>query len=172
MSKTTALIATFFPGLGHILRGQNVKGLTLALCFTIALCGLLAGKFLYADLSNMNSFVLLCLIAMLILWVLAFADIIKSMYFVDEAAIQAEKDRFYRQGMQYALKGDLRAAANAFEMSLKLDKYDEDALFQLGIALIRLGETGRGRKILKSSLEASDEEKWRWEVMRGLTKGV
>jgi len=169
MNKTVALTATIFPGLGHIMRGQNIKGLTLAICFTVALCGLRGGRFLYGGGRETGTFVLLCLVAMLILWVLAFVDIIKSMYFVDEVAIRSEKDRLYRQAMQFSLSGDLRAAAHSFEAMLKLDKYDQDALFQLGTTLMQLGETARGRRLLKGSLDAANDEKWRWEITEKLT---
>jgi len=170
MNKTAALVATIFPGLGHLMRCRNAKGLVLAVCFTMAFCGLLVGTFLYGGRTNTSTFTLLCLVAMLLLWVIAFVDIIKSMYFVDEAAIQEEKNRLYRQALQLGLKGDLKGAKSSLEAVLKLDKYDADALFQLGVVMLRLGETGRGRRLLKSSLEADTEEKWRWEIMRMLSQ--
>ena len=170
MNKTAALVATVFPGLGHLLRYQNAKGLVLAVCFTTAFCGLLVGTYLYGAESNTSAFALLCLVAMLVLWIIAFVDIIKSMYFVDEAAAQEEKARLYRQALQFGLKGDPKGAKNSLEAALKLDRYDADVLFQLGVVMLRLGETARGRRLLKNSLEADTEEKWRWEIMRILSQ--
>jgi len=166
MSKTAALAATAFPGLGHLFRGLNAKGLTLAVCFTMTLCSLLAGTYLYGGQRDMSVFTLLCLGAMVVLWVIAFVDIIKSMYFVDERATEEEKQRLYRQALEFALRGELKGAANSLEAVLKLDRYDRDALFQLGLVQLRLGDTRRGRKLLKESLDADDEDKWIWEVQR------
>jgi len=170
MNKTAALIATIFPGLGHLIRFQNAKGLVLSVCFTMAFCGLLVGTFLYGGQTDTQPFTLLCLVAMLVLWVVGFVDIIKAMYFVDEVALKEEKDRLYRQGLQYSLKNDLKNAKNSMEAVLKLDKFDTDALFQFGLIMLRMGETRRGRRFLKSSLDADIDEKWRWEIMRILSQ--
>ena len=156
-----------FPGLGHIVKGENAKGVVLAICWGLSLQGYLYGTFVWREMWE-TWFSAVCLVFAAALWIFAIVDIARRLYFVDEDAAARERDRLFSEAMVAYLQGDLNRAEETLHMMLKMDRDDPDGRFHLAMIYKEKGDSDKARRVLRRCRSVDDADKWAWETEQEL----
>ncbi|MFH0964457.1 MAG: hypothetical protein V2A58_10655 [Planctomycetota bacterium] len=165
MRVVYVVLTILFPGLGHLVKGEHLKGVVLGICFALPFSGFLVSWAVYTEAFH-PAFEIVCLCLFAAVWIVAIIDIARRVYFVDESATLKEKERLFREGVEAYLRGDFNRAEEALHALLRVDHDDPDGYFHLAMVFKEKGDLERARKALRRCRSVDDADKWAWEVQR------
>lgn len=173
-TRAVSLALSIVPGWGHIHHGREGLGLAIFTAFAVVGFAWINGRFIYRGEGRE----LLLWIgggAAVAIWLAAFVEL-----WLRSAPARVERDktaraRFLLQGMIAYLKGDWAAAEVDFRGALKLEPQDVEALFRLGMTLLRKaeeqgGDVGPALRVLRKARRFDLSDKWTWEIERELER--
>ncbi len=168
-SRGLALVLSLVPGWGHVYLGREGLGL---LTFTVTAFGM----FLFLNVAliydGQHRLALARAIASLtvLFWVWSVADVWRRSSSGRRRRLEEEKLRLLRQGMIEYLRDEMEASESTFRACLKLDGFDAEALFRLGVVTSRRGKTAEARRFLRRARREDLDAKWSWEIANELKR--
>jgi len=157
-------------GLGHIYLRRYVQGVLLFAVFATALDGVLVGALWQGSEARIVS--LVSKVAVVAVWVLGMASVLKLTVFTDRERLRKRRDEKVREGLIHYLRGENEEARVAFEEArgCDVDRTDVDVLFHLGAVAGRLGRPKQARRWFRRCLAADRSGKWRKDIERELAR--
>lgn len=168
-SRAWALTLSVLPGWGHVYWGRELLGLFLFTIFTVSAFAVLNASIL--DLGRWRPVLLWGGVAGALgaaAW--AWTDIFRR---TDPERLRREgelRERELLEGMIAYVRGDHPAAKARFLACVRRDSGDVEALFRLGMACARSGETDQAIRWLERARRWDLERKWDWEVRGELAR--
>lgn len=164
MRHVTAFLS-IVPGLGHIYIGRCLKGVFLFMLFALFIDAAYIVPFLFSPETRV---VRGTLVAAAIVWFYTFSDVVRLTYLANTERKLKRKNELFATGVRQFLRGEYEPARDTFHQVLRLNRYDPDAHFYIGMAFKSLGKPYKARKHLKNALSYDDTKKWNFEVLQEL----
>ena len=168
-SRVLALALSLVPGWGHIYWGRELVGISLFTAFSVAAFALLNGLFVYVG-PGRTGLIRLSLVFLVGAVAGSWLDILRRTSLRRVKAAERAREENIREGMVAYVRGDLDGARARFSSCLSADPLDVEALFRLGMAYSRAGNSRQAVLCLRRTLKYDGEEKWRWESKRELER--
>ena len=170
MKKLPTLLASLvLPGIGHILRSRIAVGVAFFFGVIVLLNVLAYAAFRAVPApSGRQAAVLvggLCLV-----WLGCQAHLAYLLYGVDPARHAERKERAFHEGLQHYVRDELTDAIRQFEDVLRIEPFDHDAYFYLGLCLSKAGIYRRAVRCFKKCIEFDDERKWADDVAEEIAR--
>lgn len=166
MSGAVAIgLAVVLPGVGLVHLGWLRTGVPLGVLFAAGLNGALVAGSLTPGAAAVAAAGLVTAGAA---WLASLGATVYVVWRRLPARSAAERDALFREGLIAYLRGDLAAAARAFQAILRLCRGDVPARLKLAMVYKAQGEAGRATAELWRCRYHDAENAWRWEVEREL----
>jgi len=168
MLATISLIATvIFPGTGHLLLRQYLKGCVLAGLFAASTDVFLIAAFLWPGGSRLG-LILVSLLIMLAAWVYALVDVVLRLRTLRVHDFQKRKDDLLRAAQVAWLKDGAAEAERLLRAIIAMDECDVEAWVHLGKVLKSRGREEEARRSFRTALHLEGSRRWHWELKREL----
>jgi tetratricopeptide (TPR) repeat protein len=155
MNKIIKLIALILsiiqPGLGQVLMNRFLKGAVIYLSTIILACAILLinhTPWISPDKIYLGRLTIALVSIILLLWAYNLIDILKLTYH-PSGQMEIEKQRIFREGLDYYTKGNLLMALPKFRQVVQFDPQDIDGILYLGMCCQKLGQLDKADKLFK-----------------------
>ena len=157
------------PGIGHILRSRIAVG--VAFFFgVIVLLNVLAYAAFRAEPATSGRRAAVLVGGLCLVWLGCQAHLAYLLYGVDPAKHAERKERAFHEGLQHYVRDELSDAIHRFKDVLRIEPFDHDAYFYLGLCLSKAGTYRRAVRCFKKCIEFDDERKWADDVAEEIAK--
>ena len=164
----TLLASLILPGVGQVLRGRIAVGIAFFVGFVALLDVFAYAAFRTPPAAEWQiATVLGCLC---LVWFGCQAHLGYLLYGLDPNRDAERKELAFHEGLRYYLRDELPEAIRQFESVLRMDRFDRDAHFHLGVCLSRGGSYRRAIRCFKKCIEFDDDRKWAGEVAEEIHK--
>jgi len=165
----TLLLSLVLPGIGQILCGWIAVGLTFFLCEVVLVNAFIIMTFhLEEEPTSWQLRVLVACFAAI--WLGCQAHLAWLLFARDTRKRHEQKELAFREGLRYYVRDELNDAVRQFQRVLRLDRFDCDARFYLGVCCSRAGRYCRAIRHLRKCSELDDDRKWALDVQEELRK--
>ena len=176
MKKLPTLLASLvLPGIGHILRSRIAVG--VAFFFgVIVLLNILAYAAFRAVPAPSGRRAALLVGGLCLVWLGCQAHLAYLLYGVDPAKHTERKERAFHEVLQHYVRDELsrsfrnRRLLYRIEDVLRIEPFDHDAYFYLGLCLSKAGIYSRAIRCFKKCVEFDDERKWADDVAEEIAR--
>ncbi len=172
MRALTLIASAFLPGAGHIVVGKQLKGVLLALGYTLALMTALFRMFVVWPEGSVlaDAGFLAAAGACLVLWIWAFAGAYDTAIGLRRSASREEVDKHFRDGAVQYLRGNLLEAERLLSLAARLAPRDVDVRMHLARVYRNLGIRGKQRRLLRKCRALDADGKWAAEIEEALNE--
>ena len=170
MKKLPILLASLIlPGIGHILLGRIALGVAFFLGVVVVMNVYAWEVFrMMAPAREWQGKALLG--GLCLLWGGCQAHVIWLLYIANPARHAARREEAFREGLRHYMRDEFADAISRFEEVLRIERFDFDAWFHMGVCHSRAGNYRRAVRCLKKCVEFDEERKWATEVAQEMQK--
>ena len=170
MRKLPILIASLIlPGIGHVVRGRIAVGVAFFLGVVVV-----TNVYAWAAFRVMPPAPEwqrdLLVGGLCLLWAGCQAHLLWLLYIANPARHAARREEAFREGLEHYVRNELADAIGRFDEALRIERFDCDAWFHLGVCHSRAGGYRRAVRCFKKCTEFDDERKWGEEVAQEMRK--